>query len=207
MKNIPALALALTIVGVCGALVIAFEWSSFGCRRTQLSTRDRDARIVARIVEVNPRAALKDFDAEFPAFLVAQATLAGLDYRLVMAVIEKESGWRSDAVGSAGEIGLMQVLPATASLVAYEAGVAYEPPVRARVGYASLGTLGDPRGGVAIGMAYLTRQVRMYGPTPTALRGYNRAPDKAREARPLDRYAEDVALTFVTISHRVPAGL
>jgi len=39
--------------------------------------------------------------------------------------------------------------------------------------------------------------------TPDALRAYNRHPDRAREVWPEDRYAEDVALRYLTLVHRL----
>jgi len=38
--------------------------------------------------------------------------------------------------------------------------------------------------------------------TPTAIRAYNRDPDRAKEFRPEDRYAEDIALGYLMLVHR-----
>jgi soluble lytic murein transglycosylase-like protein len=43
-------------------------------------------------------------------------------YPLAHCIVEKESNWQTDAVGSAGEIGLAQFMPSTASWFAEEMG-------------------------------------------------------------------------------------
>lgn len=49
-------------------------------------------------------------------FLIAQAAARHqVDAKLVHAVIQTESAYRSDAISSAGAVGLMQLMPATAS--------------------------------------------------------------------------------------------
>lgn len=163
------------------------------------------ARVVELVVERNPGATIRDFSG-FPDALFDLSAEAGLDYRLVLALIDKESGFRPDAVGAAGEVGLMQLLPATAEAVARERGWEYRPPVRRRGGgYEALGTLGAPAENVRLGLAYLRRQVDRYKLLPVALRAYNRHPDRALERRPGDRYAEDVALGHLALTQRLGA--
>lgn len=67
---------------------------------------------------------------------------AGLPISLVDAVITMESGYNPSARGSAGEIGLMQVKPATARMVGSLTGV-------------RAGSLSVPANNLRIGMAYL----------------------------------------------------
>lgn len=58
----------------------------------------------------------------FPRFcelITQEAALRGLDPRLVDAVIKVESDYRPDAIGAAGEIGLMQIRPPTARLLGF----------------------------------------------------------------------------------------
>src|SRR3990167_214539 len=163
------------------------------------------ARVMEIVTERNPGARILDW-AGWPETLFRESARAGLDYRLVLALIEKESGFRPDAVGAAGEVGLMQVMPATAALVAERLlKVPFLPPVRAKSGhYLSLGDLGDAHYNLRVGVAYLRAQMDRYALLPVALRAYNRAPGKAEERRPGDRYAEDIALGYLRLTQTLP---
>jgi soluble lytic murein transglycosylase-like protein len=67
---------------------------------------------------------------------------AGLPIKLVDAVISMESGYRPNARGGAGEVGLMQIKPATARMVHSLTGVRG-------------GKLSNPTTNLRVGMAYL----------------------------------------------------
>src|SRR2546422_932428 len=71
--------------------------------------------ILEYIAEKNPRAPIKAFQ-KLPDVLLAEAERANIDHCLVLAQAEVESEFRHDAVGSAGEVGLFQILPSTAAL-------------------------------------------------------------------------------------------
>lgn len=168
---------------------------------------DREARILAWIVERNPEATIKDVLA-FPAFLLDESERAGIDYRLILALADKESGMNPRAVGRSGEVGLLQILPSTAALVAQRlADSSFVPPaaIKDKAGhmqYSFLGSLADPKVNVRYGIEYLEWQIERFGMTPTALRAYNRHPDRARDFWPQDRYAEDVALGYFMLVQR-----
>lgn len=167
--------------------------------------RERDAaeqRILSWVVNANPDARIKDFDG-VAATLMDEAARYGIDYRLVMAMIGKESRWHPEVVGSSGEIGLMQILPSTGVLIAKRLNDrSWRPPTKGRRGaYESLGTLGDSKENVRYGVQYLAWQVDVFGMGATALRAYNRNPARATEHRSWDRYAEDVALRYVALTH------
>ena len=157
-------------------------------------------KILAVVVERNPQATIREF-LDFPRVLLEEARTAGIDFAIILAMIDKESGFKPDAIGKAGEIGLMQILPSTAKLVADAKKIDYQPPVASRDGrYTALGSLADPKLNVKLGIAYLVDLKKKYGEmSATTLRAYNRNPDKAREHRPEDRYAEDVGLRLVTM--------
>lgn len=160
-----------------------------------------EQKIIGWIVERNPQATIRDF-ADFPDVLLRTAAEHGLDFRIILAMADKESGFRPDAVGKSGEIGLMQILPSTAELVVKRLGLEYTPPVTGRNGaYVELGSLADPRFNVRVGTTYLRWQIDRYGFNATALRAYNRNPDRALEHRPLDRYAEEISFRFLTLAH------
>lgn len=174
---------------------------------TMLEQKAKEQRITAWIVERNPEATIRDF-ADFPTTLLTESAKAGIDFRIVLAMIDKESQFNPRAVGSSGEIGLMQILPATGATVAKQSGREFKPPVKNKPGapkaYADLGTLGDPKENITIGVAYLKQQVDRFGMSPIAIRAYNRNPDNAKQHRPWDRYAEDVGLRLVTLVHEFP---
>lgn len=155
-------------------------------------------KIMDVIVKKNPNATIRDF-AGFPEFLIEESAKRGLDYRYVMAIIETESEWNPRAVSPVGAIGLMQVMPATGALVAKNAGIQFEGPKGKE-----LGSLADPRQNLVIGLTHLKGLIDSYGLGPVHLRAYNRGDVAAREHRPGDRYAEDVALRFVRLSMLVP---
>ena len=81
----------------------------------------------------------------FPRFcelITQEAERTGLDPALVDAVIKVESDYRSDTIGAAGEIGLMQVRPSTARLLGF-GGTDHE--------------LAEPTTNIRLGVTYLAK--------------------------------------------------
>jgi len=185
------------IVFLVFALAAGFFVGGAATRRfaqaEQQDASTREARILSFIVERNPQATIKDFNS-FPQVLLAESQSAGIDFRIIMAIIDKESQFNPRAIGKSGEVGLMQVMPSTAATIAKDLGLKWLPP-----SHNDLGTLGDPRLNIRIGISYLRDQMDKFGATPTALRAYNRGDVSAREYRPGDRYAEDVGLRLVSL--------
>lgn len=99
---------------------------------------------------------------ELPKEYIYYCEEAGRAYNicpeLLQAVIEAESGGDPDAVGEAGEIGLMQVYPA------YHQG---------RALHLSVYNLFDPEGNVLVGADYLAELFSEYGDVGTVLMAYN----------------------------------
>jgi soluble lytic murein transglycosylase-like protein len=112
--------------------------------------------ILAYIAEKNPQAPIRAFQT-FPETLVNESQRAGIDHCLALAQAEVESLFRHDAVGSAGEIGLFQVLPSTAALFESKLG-AFKRPVLNKT-QRDLGDLADPIVSTRFAMAYL-RDIR-----------------------------------------------
>ena len=79
------------------------------------AVRNEDAETVAWVRAMHPRVSgrMRDDGAarEFLALVHYEARRAGLEPRLVLAVIDVESGFRKYAVSSAGARGYMQVMP------------------------------------------------------------------------------------------------
>jgi len=91
-----------------------------------------------------------------------------VDPALVHALIRQESNFSPTVRSSAGATGLMQLMPATAKLVAKQLNLPHSPD-----------RLGDPDYNVQLGSAYLNDLLsRFNGSYPLALAGYNAGPGR-----------------------------
>ncbi len=129
--------------------------------------------ILDYVAQKNPQAPIKAFRG-FPEVLVAEAQRSNIDHCLALAQAEVESEFKHDAVGSAGEIGLFQILPGTAALFEPILGHFRRPLLRD--GRRDLGDLADPVVSTRFAMAYL-RDIMTRKPTlRDALTEYNGGP-------------------------------
>lgn len=87
-------------------------------------------------------------DVSHRGLVKQEAQRAGLPFELADAVTEVESSYRPDTIGADGEIGLMQVMPATARMLGF-AGSATE--------------LADPATNIHYGVIYLAKAWRLAG--------------------------------------------
>lgn len=89
--------------------------------------------------------ARRDFLTEFPygRTLVAVSDRHGVDGLLVAAVVEAESRFRSKQVSPRGAVGLMQIMPSTASSFGKEEQDLFDPHVNLEIGTRYLGSLLD----------------------------------------------------------------
>ena len=101
------------------------------------------------------------------------ATGAGLDPRLLAAMVWQESGFRPDAVSHSGAIGLAQLMPGTAD------GLDVDP--------------WDPVQNLEGGARYLAWTIREFGSTELGLAAYNAGPGRVREANGIPNIAETQA--------------
>ncbi|RRH73508.1 lytic transglycosylase domain-containing protein [Falsigemmobacter faecalis] len=90
---------------------------------------------------------------------------------LALAIARRESEFRADAVSPAGALGLMQLMPGTAKLMATKLGLPVDIPALTR----------DPAYNAKLGSAYLAHLAEEFGPS-IALRaaGYNAGPGRPR---------------------------
>lgn len=108
----------------------------------------------------------------YDEMIARHAEAAGLDWRLVSAVIYEESRFDPDALSEAGAMGLMQVMPAAAADVG---------AVRFH----------EPEENVRAGVRYLQRLAREYGPArerdrlALMLAAYNMGMGHVRDAQKL----------------------
>ena len=72
----------------------------------------------------------------YAALISKHAAAAGVPVALATAVVRVESNFRPNARGSAGEVGLMQIKPATARMMGYSGSVKglYDPDTNLRFG-------------------------------------------------------------------------
>lgn len=80
------------------------------------------------------------------AFATCQSSIYGLEPRLAHAVMEIESGFDPEARGADGEVGLMQVMPATARMLGFRG---------------PLEDLSAPKTNIALGVKYLAQANRL----------------------------------------------
>src|SRR5438105_1681113 len=129
--------------------------------------------ILAFVADKNPQAPIRAFQG-FPETLIGEAQRTKIDHCLALAVADVESEFHHDIVGSAGEIGLFQMLPTTAALFESSLG-AFRRPVVNKV-KRDLGDLGEPTVSTRFAMAYL-RDILTRKPTiREALTEYNGGP-------------------------------
>jgi soluble lytic murein transglycosylase len=128
-----------------------------------------------------------DYDLLYPRPYDAEVRRAAASSRLppslIYAVIRQESLYRADAASSAGALGLMQLLPATAQATARRTGA--PSPSRA--------DLLLPSVNVPLGSAFLRSLLdRADGQLPLAIAGYNAGPAAARRWLPATPIETDV---------------
>lgn len=129
--------------------------------------------ILTYVAEKNPQAPIRAFQ-RFPEVLIVEAQKTSIDHCLALAQAEVESEFKHDAVGSAGEIGLFQILPSTAALIEPAVGP-FRRPVVGR-GQRDLGDLADPLVSTRFAMAYLRDIMTRKPSVKEALTEYNGGP-------------------------------
>ena len=126
-------------------------------------------------------------DTRFAAEISEAAAKHGLDSRLVRALIYEESRFRPGAVGRAGEIGLMQVMPNRA---AADWARAHNVPTP------EAGMLYSPRINLEIGCWYLSDGLRRFrdykAATELALARYNAGLTRANKWKPKEKTGEPI---------------
>ena len=110
---------------------------------------------------------------EWAAEIEDAASKAGLDPRLLAAMVWQESGFAPDAVSRSGAIGLAQLMPGTA------AGLEVDP--------------WDPVANLEGGARYLAWTIEEFGSIELGLAAYNAGPGRVREANGIPNITETQA--------------
>ncbi|MFA6153781.1 lytic transglycosylase domain-containing protein [Mesorhizobium sp.] len=92
-------------------------------------------------------------DGQYSAIVARYAASYGVPVTLAQAVIRIESNYRPNMVGSAGEIGLMQIKPATARMMGYSGSAKglFDPDTNIKYGMKYLAMAQDLGGGTTCG--------------------------------------------------------
>ena len=106
---------------------------------------------------------------------------------LVFAVIKTESKFRSDAVSSAGAVGLMQVTPDTFTWLCEKKSDTADDPM----------LLYNPEVNIMYGTYYLDMLYSEFGSWEVALAAYNAGPTNVRKWLENPEYAENGVLTHI----------
>jgi len=172
-------ALAILAVGVAIVLSGLAITQHVSAVAGEAETERLNRAILEYVAEKNPQAPISAF-REFPGTLVAEAQRTNLDHCLALAQAEVESEFKHEAVGSAGEIGLFQILPSTAALFEGTLG-AFRRPARNttpnnNMTKRDLGDLADPVVSTRFAMAYLRDILTRRPSVREALTEYNGGP-------------------------------
>lgn len=130
--------------------------------------------ILTYVADKNPEAPIRAFQ-RFPEVLLAEARRTHIDHCLALAQAEVESEFRHDAIGSAGEVGLFQMLPSTAALLEPALG-RFRRPSTVKGASRDLGDLADPVVSTRFAMAYLRDILARKPAIKDALTEYNGGP-------------------------------
>ena len=104
-----------------------------------------------------------------------EADVSGVDEKLLMAMAQKESTFRTDIVGKSGSVGLMQIMPKTAERY----GIPREK-------------LFDPHVNIEFGAKYIGAKIDEYDNTTIALSAYNQGGLAISRGTYNTRYADKV---------------
>jgi soluble lytic murein transglycosylase-like protein len=132
--------------------------------------------------------------AELAQIVHSESRALHLDPLYALALIKIESNFHANAVSKRGAVGLLQVRPGVARVVAMNGGTAANREPRDE-------HLRDPQTNVAVGLRYLRHLERQFADRSTALAAYNLGPTSIRRrlerGAPIPRaYADRVLATY-----------
>lgn len=110
------------------------------------------------------------YPIHYQEVIVSQATERELDPFLVAAMVQAESGFRPEAVSVKGAVGLMQLMPDTATWVAEQLRIPFQYE-----------QLTDPEINIMLGTEYLRYLITQFNSLPPAVAAYNGGQGNVRQ--------------------------
>ena len=163
------------LVDAAGAAIAAGHYAA-GMMAVRQAFPQLEARRVQEIPNQAWRAA---FPLPYESSVRSAAQRNQVDPMLVAGLIRQESAFESNAMSRAGAVGLMQVMPKTASKLARQLKVRY---ARAR--------LTDPGYNLQLGSRYLAGLIRSFRTPEAALAAYNAGEDRVEQWKAGQNYHE-----------------
>jgi soluble lytic murein transglycosylase-like protein len=108
---------------------------------------------------------------ELASLVYFESVKYGYDPEFILAIIQTESEFNPEAVSNKGACGLMQLMPATASMIAHEVKIPYE----------GKSALSNPYVNVRMGTYYLFKMMLQFKDVRLALVAYNCGPGFVEE--------------------------
>jgi soluble lytic murein transglycosylase-like protein len=192
--------LALLVVGVAWLLLAAAPTNTGAMTPSGLRSGERVLWVPEELRQLKQSLDEEIEDpgevAELAQIVHSESRALRIDPFYALAIMKVESGFRANAVGPRGAVGLLQVKPATARSVMRAESVQADPARSMR--------LSDPRTNVALGLRYLRRLESQFRDRETALAAYNMGPTRVRqclaERKALPRsYARRVLSAYRTL--------
>lgn len=120
------------------------------------------------------------YPRDYAEYVERYSALYGVPEDIIYAVIKVESNFASNAVSSAGAVGLMQLMPDTFTWLAELQGEVLDP-----------GLLYDPETNIRFGVYYLSYLYREFGLWNSVYAAYNAGPTRVRDWSTDTRYADE----------------
>jgi len=151
------------------SLAIGMTLSSFNARTLNANAEDMNVREVEALLVERMDSLSEAQVHNLTLHLFKLCHKYGFAVSSVLSLVSAESSFDKDAVSGVGAVGLMQIMPKTASFIAKKSGIrSYH---RAR-------DLHDPSVNLSVGVAYLSYLREKYSQSHRYLAAYNMGPTK-----------------------------
>lgn len=118
------------------------------------------------------------FPLKYQTEVASASDIYKVDVAVINSLINIESHFNKDALSSKGAVGLMQVMPSTASMLSEEENLGeYD--------------LKSPEDNILFGTCYLSKLLQKFDDVETALAAYNAGPTNVKKWLADENYSED----------------